>query len=419
MPVILFLAHLTFGANQPAAALWLTAVLALGLCGVLASPLRTGLHDLGPVLPLVSLFAIVISVGLWTLTPWTSDGPHPIWAWAGIGPGALTVDRSATLLEIAKLLGLAAAFLAGALQGIRRDRAAATFEGLVWAGGVYSAISLVTFLSGAQIAQGGGRLSGGFLSFNSGATVFGVLTVLGLALFLRAWRRQPGPSVSERIPGLSAPFACLALSAVCLILTASRMGVVATLVSVGALLLWELASEKKGRLSIAVAGVVLVALAAVLLAGGNTLLWTRVGGLDVDVDIRGQIFAAHWEAFLASPLFGYGLGSFDPINLQIMTSETATALWAIRATHNLYLQWLQEAGLVGAIPMFALVAFVVLTAIFRSASGRGRTLQHGLICANGVILIHGLTDYAVQVPSIAAFWAFLLGIQFAFGQGRG
>ena len=104
-----------------------------------------------------------------------------------------------------------------------------------------------------------------------------------------------------------------------------------------------------------------------------------------------------------------------------MTSETAAALWSIRATHNLYLQWLQEAGLVGAIPMFALVTAIIGIAGLRSGSGsgRGRTLQHGLICANGVVLIHGLTDYAVQVPSIAAFWAFLLGLQFAFGQGRG
>ena len=32
-----------------------------------------------------------------------------------------------------------------------------------------------------------------------------------------------------------------------------------------------------------------------------------------------------------------------------------------------------------------------------------------------VVLAHGLTDYALQTPSIAAFWALLLGLQFAFG----
>ncbi len=418
VPILLFAAHLTFGANQAVAAQWLTTFLALSLCAVLMSPLRSGLHDLKPVLPLAVMFVLVIAVALWTLTPWTPDGPHPIWAWAGIAPGALSVDRTATLLEIVKLFGLAAVFIAGALHGIRRDRATATLEGLIWLGGAYSAISLLTFLSGAQIALGD-RLSGGFLSPNSGATVFGVLSVLGLALFLRAWRRQPGLGLVQKIPGLSAPFACLALSLVCLMLTASRMRVVATLLAVAVLLVWELASEKKGRIPVAIAGVILLALAGALLAGGNTLLWTRVGGLDGDVDLRSQIFAAHWDAFLASPLFGYGLGSFDPINLQIMTSETAGSFWNLRALHNVYLQWLEEAGLIGAIPMFALIGFIVLTALFRSTSGRGRTLQHGLLCANLVILVHGLTDYALQVPSIAAFWAFLLGLQFAFGQGRG
>jgi hypothetical protein len=58
-------------------------------------------------------------------------------------------------------------------------------------------------------------------------------------------------------------------------------------------------------------------------------------------------------------------------------------------------------------------------AFARGLGGQGKGLQRGLACASLVVLVHGITDYALQVPSIAGFWAFLLGIGFAFGQGRG
>jgi len=418
LPTILCLAHLTFGANQPAAALWLTAILSLALVVVLAAPLRAGLPDLTPAPPLALLFLLVIGVALWSLTPWTPGGAHPLWAWAGVEFGAATVDRGATLIEIVKLLGLAVVFVIGALQGVRRDQAQATVEAIIWVGGVYAAVSLLTFLAGVQVA-GGGRLSGGFLSSNSGATVFGMLVVLGLAVFLRAWRRTIGQGVSRRLTAAAAPLACLSLFAVCLLLTASRMGLVATAFAVAVLLVPEMASSGKGRVPVLVGGALLVGLGTVLAFGGNDLLWIRIGGIDSDVDVRAGIFGAHWSAFIDSPLFGYGLGSFDAVNSQIMTGETFRNLWSIRATHNVYLQWLEEAGLVGAVPMFALVALILIVSTLRVTGGRGRTPHWGLVCASLVVLVHGLTDFALQVPSIAAFWAFLLGLQLTYGQGRG
>lgn len=417
MPALLSLAHLTFGANSSAAALWLTALLALALCLMLGTPLRRGLYDVGPTWPLLGLFSLTVGIALLSLTPWSPGGAHPIWDWAGISPGSLTIDRSGTWVEIVKLLGLAAVFVVGALQGVKRDRATASVDGIVWVGGTWSAISLLTFLGGVQVAPGE-RLTGGFLSGNSAATVFGMLTVLGLAVFIREWRRSMHARSSDRIAGLAAPIACVSLSAACLLLTASRMGVVATLLAIVVLLVWELAAEPKGRTSIAIAAAILLVLGGVLFFAGNTLVWTRVAGIDGDVSVRSEIFSAHWHAFLASPLFGYGLGSFDVLNMQIMTGENVEELWSIGATHNVYLHWLEEAGLIGAMPMFALVLFVMVAAVFRSG-GRGRGLQHGMVCANLVVLTHGLSDYALQVPSIAAFWAFLLGLQFAFGQGRG
>ncbi|WP_029415027.1 O-antigen ligase family protein [Brevundimonas bacteroides] len=418
LPTLFCLAHLSFGVNQPAAALWFSAILGLSLVVALASPLRRGLHDVGPVWELAILFFAVLGAAVWSLTPYTPGGVHPLYTWAGIEGGAASIDTGATVVEIVKLLGLAAVFTVGTLHGLQRGRAQATLEAIVWTGGAYAAVSLVTFLAGVQIAEGA-RLSGGLLSANNGATVFGILAVLSLSVFLRAWSRTEGLGVSKRLTKTAVPLSCMALCTVCLILTASRMGLVATVVALMALLLWETASSRKGRVPIWLGAGLLIGVGTVLTLSGNDLLWIRVGGIDADILLRGQIFAAHWQAFLASPLFGYGLGSFDAINTQIMTGETIGSLWSIRATHNVYLQWLEEAGLVGALPMFLLIAVVLVFSLARALGGKGRGLQRGVVCASLVVLVHGLTDYALQVPSIAGFWTFLLGLGFAFGQGRG
>ena len=69
--------------------------------------------------------------------------------------------------------------------------------------------------------------------------------------------------------------------------------------------------------------------------------------------------------------------------------------------------------------MFALLlATMLISALQVRRMKSGHTLARGLVAANLVVLIHGTSDYALQVPSIAAFWAFLLGLQLAFGQSR-
>ncbi|MBX9707961.1 MAG: O-antigen ligase family protein [Caulobacteraceae bacterium] len=413
MPVVFTVAHLAFGANQTAAAQWLTAALGIGLIIAMATPLRGDAGAIELRIP-AALFAAVLAVALWTLTPWGPGGTHPAWTWAEVTPGALTVDRSATVGEITKLLGLASAFALGALQGVRRDRAQATAELIVWIGAAFALVALLSFVSGLQVAQGG-RLTGGFLSANSGATVFGVLTILGLALFLRSWRRTDGQGLSSRLTQTAVPITCIALSLVCLILTASRMGMAATFCAAGVLLVWTQARQSNGRGAILASCGLLIAVALLLLLGGNDLLWSRMGQTGPGLNDRSALFSTHWDAFIASPLFGWGLGSFDTVNLHLMVAETAPQVWTIRAAHNVYLQWLEEAGVVGATPMFLLIGWIIVRSMRRVGSGSSHGLLMGLICANLVILLHGLTDFALQVPSIAAFWSFLLGLQFTYG----
>jgi O-antigen ligase len=109
---------------------------------------------------------------------------------------------------------------------------------------------------------------------------------------------------------------------------------------------------------------------------------------------------------------GYGLGAFDIVNKLNLSASTFPVEWSARAAHNVYMQWLLEAGLIGAVPMFACIG-LVLYRTWRGLSRRRRAtgVVRGLIAASAVFLIHGWSDFALQVPAMAALFAVLLGLQ--------
>jgi hypothetical protein len=42
----------------------------------------------------------------------------------------------------------------------------------------------------------------------------------------------------------------------------------------------------------------------------------------------------------------------------------------------------------------------------------------GVVIANLLVLLHGLTDFSLQVPAFASLWAFLLGHYLAWVKAR-
>lgn len=424
-PALVFtLAHFFGGAAEPTAALWFAALVALLLPATILLSDRNGeLPLMWPGRVAAGLFGMVLMVAIWTLVA-PARGTFTPWANLS-GPGAITWDKSSTLIEIAKLCALAGVFGLGSFHGVRKRTFVGAMRLILGLGAAWAAGGLLLVLCGLPLGWGdlhlttGGRLTGGFQSANSAASVYGLLLVLSVSSLGRAFRNLRTGRTPKRDFAAAVALGCVLLFTTCLLLTASRMGVAATAVAIVAFLVWETLSrkEKPSRRLILLA--LVGATAAVLSIGGADLLWARLERVDSDAATRGVIFSVHWNAFLQSPLFGHGLGSFSAINAQQMTPENYGALRTIGAAHNVYIQWLEEAGLFGALPMFALIALIIAKAVRRSALlDTGATLQRGLIAANLVLLIHGTTDYAIQVPSIAAFWAYLLGLQFAYGKAR-
>lgn len=387
-----------FGALQAALLLGLLAFCgwARKVPGVLTSP-WPGL-----------LFAALLIAVAWSLTPFGPGGAHPVWRYLGPEGGAITVDRSSVLLNILRLVGLASLFLASQIVGASETRRRALVWFLVLALGVFAAVAIVDHVS----LRAGHRLTATLLSPNTAANLMGVGVVFAVMFFSQAIQRAGGSLRLDKL-GLDASLSLVAAAvfAVALAMTASRGGIFSTVVGLAILLTWQVIAQGRKVKAVAIIG----GAAAVLVVVGVTmrsaeLTAARFENLEGDVAVRKAIFDAHWEAFKTSPWFGFGLGSFPIVNQLITTTENLAALFDVRATHNLYLQWLEEGGIVGGVFMLAWL----LVALWRAGvdaikPGMGGALARATIAATVVVLLHGLSDFAVQVPALQALFAIGLG----------
>lgn len=413
---LIFAGHLAFGALLAVPALIGAAASAVLLLACLATPgLRRDLLRIRGLLLPGALFLAVIALGLLSLTPYAPGGPHPVWEFVGLGPGAATIDRSATLLEIAKLLGLACLFLVGVTTGASDERARTAVNLFILAAAAFGAYAFIGFVTGTIHQSQNGRLEGTLMSPNTGGTFFAVATVVLLGPLLRRLRGRSAASALQAAP---AYWAALLVLLACLLMTASRgaalgaaaaIGVLFALLVGGGRLKWTRAS-----LGLLVGGVTLVLTASIF---GETLM-SRFTRFDQDAVSRADLFQLHWNAFLASPWSGYGLGTFDTVHRTLLDSTSVEALWRIRATHNVYIQWLEETGVITAAAMFICIGSIIATATARGLR-RSRMTQvlFALIAADAVFLVHGLSDFALQTPSMAMMWSYLLGLQFGLSQG--
>ena len=412
---LLFAGQYLYGAMFPKTALTLAigGGLILAAC-LLHSGLRADLARLRGLEWPGALFVLTLLVALWSLTPYVPGGPSPVWAYVGQTHGAATVDKSATLLEIIKLMGLGCLFLVGAVTAASDARARTAVQLIIGLGAAFSLWMFFIHVTG-NANHGGQRLEARFLAPNTAGTFFAMLSVLALAPIvseLRSTKRR------DRIVRLALYGSAGLIFLVCLLMTGSRGGFLAACAGFVAFALLQVFAGdlRLTRATLAVgAGVILL---GVVLAFTGDLLITRLmeGGLQDAA--RANISAVHLRAFEAAPWMGYGLGSFEAVNRSVMDALNFKDLWNIRAVHSVYLGWLEEAGFLGALPMFACLGLLVVTAVVQAAR-RSRMLSHvfALIAVSVVVLVHGLSDFALQTYAVAAFWSYLLGLQFRLSQG--
>ena len=402
--------HLVDGAGRTDLALLLVsfegALLILFLAASAAARERLA-RPLTLILPAL-LFVAVISAGALSLWPGAPFDPKPVWRLVDLPPRP-AVDRGAVVFELVKLGGLAAVFLAGFVAAGSRTLALRVLRALGLTTGLYAAYAFIEFASDPLL--NGDRLMAGFGSANSAATLFGVSVLLSIAMI---WSSAVASGGWRRNPDILAWLALL-FSVAALLLTGSRAGVAATVTACVLLGLLELVL-RRGRLSRngAIGGLVVVVVIAALAAYSTRALLPRLDAIEHDREIRVTMVTAHWEAFREAPLLGHGMGSFRSINAAVTTPENIKVLFDIGAAHNVYVEWLEEAGLLGAVPMFTLVGVVLISILWSGLRSEAQTglWQRTIACSLILALIHGWTDFAFEVPSFTAVLTLALGVAF-------
>jgi O-antigen ligase len=419
-PALIAGAHIAFGASSRALSAFL--VLAIGLL-LLARWSRSPPFRMdGMWVPAVA-FAAVVILAVWSLTPFTLGERQPIWQILGSTP-ATTIDKSATVREIAKLIGLGAVFLIGTLQGRRRRDADATVDALIATGAVVMAVAMLMFVARLEPAGFGGRMSGPFPSPNAMGSIAAALLVLSIARVVGYFETHPIRGGREAIRSLEAGGPYLAATVIfgmALVLTASRGAMAAAGLALCFWIGWRLVT---GRTPVRiVSGLAILAGGVggfILLTANQGLVLDRAGLVRQDWQDRLSAFQIYWRVFLESPLFGYGLGSFDAINRQILDSTNIDQIWNFGAAHNVGLQWLLEAGAVGTLPMVVCIAAIDFSGLAHSIRSRATSATFGGVCmAQAVLAIHGMVDIGLQIYSIATLFAFLLGLQLAISTRPG
>ena len=391
---------------------------ALGLTGVVAILAGAGWLFIPSAVSLwrirVPAFALLVTLGIVGLTavPIAAEtARHGLYA--AVGGESLSIAPAATLVEVAKLAGLGCAFLCGLISGGARGAPARISDAVIALTAAWAGWSLVVFVSSGSHA----RLGAPLLSPNTAATLLGVglLVAMGRLLVSRDARLSKSHKRWELVWR-----ACAAvLIGAALFLTQSRAGLAITLLSgIGLAASWlftRRAGERpRARHWLGLGG---LALGLILVVEAGRGVWARLPGLSEAAADRREIFGIYWRAFLDAPLFGGGLGSATYVTKLGMTSENYEALWNIQSAHNWALQWLAEGGLAVTAPMVLAVASILVIA-FRGLDMRNAQVLLPLLFVDFLVLAHGLSDFALQIPAFALYWSFLLGLQIAVSARR-
>lgn len=216
----------------------------------------------------------------------------------------------------------------------------------------------------------------------------GALTALAALLMQRDFPRwRTALLVAALATCLSAAFA-----------THSRAGLAALAAGSAAMLILALPNRRMRTVAAAIACVCALTFAAGTLARLETLSEAAA----LRLDIVGEAF----RLSLQRPLLGQG--SFD---LAFQAVSPAYPQGMVQSAHNILAESLVERGW----PATALAALALLLVVGQCArstvgSGAGRVQPATAIGVATMVLLHGMVDFSVHAPTIAALVAIVLGL---------
>jgi O-antigen ligase len=330
-------------------------------------------------------------------------------------------DREYALMALLRLYGMGATFALGCLIGFDEQRLGRLRLWLCLATALFAGFCLIHFhliLTHAlplPLFQKEDRLFSTFFSANSAALELAIGLMATGAVAIAELRGGEADFAGRRRISLLGwlALAGAALSFVAIGLTRSRTGIVLT---VGVPVLILLLSGKPTRRKMLMIG--LPAAAAALLVIGLTL-FTRFGEANEE-SLRPTIYQAHLGFALDRPLLGHGFGSFPALSRAVLNEANFTALHNVGAMHELYLEWLEQAGWIASAAMAACALWVLAKLFSQRSIGRRASVYwiRGALAALLIAFGQGLLDFGLEHYSTLLMLVLFAGSAFGLCQRR-
>lgn len=248
-----------------------------------------------------------------------------------------------------------------------------------------------------------GAATGPMVNRNSFATFLGmgavlVLSMLASRIVNQADRHKDDGRIANNVSNIVMLGLTYCFLIIVIISTQSRMGLVSTLIASATVVLLAISTVRNIR----VGGYAVMALIAVLaiglvLFGGG--VFERIGSLETDTGVRGDLYAQTWQLIMQRPLTGFGGGTFE-LAFPLVQHQPVSPDLVWEKAHNTYLTLWSELGLIaGSLPILAvaIVAFWLLRNIVtRRGSWRAQVAGFAVIVLGGV---HSLADFSLEIPA--------------------
>jgi O-antigen ligase len=379
-----------------------------------------------------ALFAAVV---LWIVVQNATWTPawlhHPIWQMTAEQldtsiAGSISVDRELTSLALLRLLTAASVFWIS-LQ-LCRDASRALF--LFWSVAViicaYATYGIFAFgLMPGRILWIENKyshfLSSTFINPNSFAAYAGIGLIAICGLILKLYRHEfaeAGGSIHFRIASFIevtgrkglALLAGAFLILVALLLTGSRGGIVSTgfgLFVLGALTL-SLRTSRSTEQRGAIIGVGAFLVVATFIVFGDAVLG-KISEHGLQDESRLPTYIITLRSILASPLTGYGYGTFADVFPMFRDQSVSTdAKWEM--AHNTYLEIFQGLGLVLGSALLATVLMLTMRCVKGAMTRQMDETAPCVAAGVGFLLAaHSLIDFSLQIQAIAITFMAVLG----------
>ncbi|NEX45328.1 O-antigen ligase family protein [Pseudotabrizicola algicola] len=438
--LLVLVSAIPVASNRPAWWLIWTFLLGLGALAYLLRaqmlmgrqrPLQTNQFTLFfTVALLVPAFALLQSLPLAQLVPvaWQAL-PSAV---AGLGPlASLSVMPDASLLAAIRAVGYLVFLMLVIEVGTQPERTHTL--GLILMLGIllHAVFGLVALrLLGDYSIWGEktvylGMLTGTFVNRNSIATFLGFGLVLALAYALERGHRAAN---AERDRGYTAIFTparleiiglwlAVAVLAIAILLTQSRMGVAATVLGAFVTFLaLRITFRVPLRRILIEVGIGLVAMLVVLVPAVGDGVLERALFTFVESTDRVSLYVQTWGMILERPLIGFGYDAFAPA-FELYRDEPLVNQNFADLAHNTYLTlWVEQGFIIGSIPML-LIGWSAVMILQRLRAAEGDMAVNG--AALGVIVLgamHSLVDFSLEIP--ANVYCFLLIVGLAIARPR-